>query len=78
MQPMQGGGSGLGGYYVDVPQNFNYQKRVQFPKFEKRVTACVEAESVLKEAVACLRFEDVDTAIKKAEEAIAILRPHNH
>ena len=27
--------------------------------------------------MAALRFEDVDTAIKKAEEAIAILEPHN-
>merc|ERR1711874_261170 len=73
-----GGGNGLGGYYVNNSPNYNYQKRVHFPKYEKKVTACVEAESILKEAVACLRFEDVDTCIKKAEEAIQILRPHNH
>ena len=76
-QPMQGGGGGVGGYFVNSAPNYNYQKRVQFPKYEQKVTACVEAENTLKEALAALRFEDVDTAIKKAEEALAIMRPHN-
>eukprot|EP01083_Nonionella_stella_P063967 166287_1 len=64
-------------YYVNNGPQYNYQKQLKLPQFENKVTACVEAEKVLKEAMAALRFEDVDTAIKKAEEAIAILRPHN-
>merc|ERR1711933_218563 len=63
-------------YYVNNGPQYNYQKQVQLPRFEKKVTACVEAEKTLKEAMAALRFEDVDTAIKKAEEAIGILKPH--
>merc|ERR1712087_402756 len=81
MQPQGGSGqtgqNGLGGYYVNNAPQYNYQQRVQLPTFEKKVEACVEAEKTLKEAMAALRFEDVDTAIKKSQEAIAILQPHN-
>jgi len=65
------------GYMVNNAPNYNYQKQINLPQFENKVTACVEAEKTLKEAMAALRFEDVDTAIKKAQEAIAILQPHN-
>merc|ERR1712087_249549 len=71
MQPMQPSQP-----QYNAPQ-YNYQQRVQLPTFEKKVEACVEAEKTLKEAMAALRFEDVDTAIKKSQEAIAILQPHN-
>lgn len=78
-QPSYNNNNNQGGMYMvnNTPQ-YNYQKQVQLPQFENKVQACVEAEKTLKEAMAALRFEDVDTAIKKAEEAIAILRPHNH
>merc|ERR1712228_333360 len=66
-----------GQYFVNNGPSYNYQKQVKLPQFESKVTACVEAEKTLKESMAALRFEDVDTAIKKAEEAIAILKPHN-
>ena len=71
----QNGGGGQ--YYVNNGPQYNYQKQMKLPQFESKVTACVEAEKILKESMAALRFEDVDTAIKKAEEAIAILQPHN-
>lgn len=58
--------------------SYNYQKNVNLPQYENKVQACVAAEKMLKEAMAALRFEDVDTAIKKAEEAIATMQPHNH
>jgi len=64
-------------YMINNAPNYNYQKQMNLPQFENKVQACVEAEKYMKEAMAALRFEDVDTAIKKAEEAIVILRPHN-
>merc|ERR1712087_237816 len=58
-----------GQYFVNNGPSYNYQKQVKLPQFESKVTACVEAEKILKESMAALRFEDVDTAIKKTEEA---------
>merc|ERR1712083_290222 len=68
-QPMHSNQNGQ--YFVNNGPQYNYQKQMKLPQFESKVTACVEAEKILKESMAALRFEDVDTAIKKAEEAIA-------
>jgi len=44
--------------------------------FEDKVQACARAESIMKHAFSAMRFNDVNTAISKLEEAIAIMTPH--
>merc|ERR1711902_463684 len=46
-----------GQYFVNNGPQYNYQKQMKLPQFESKVTACVEAEKILKESMAALRFE---------------------
>merc|ERR1712130_416256 len=64
-----------GQYFVDISQFES--KKVPLSQFESKLKACVNAEKIIKESMAALKFQNVSTAMTKAEEAVAMLKLHN-
>ncbi|ETO10289.1 hypothetical protein RFI_27086, partial [Reticulomyxa filosa] len=61
-----------------TPTHYGNVNNPKFKKIANRTAACGEAEKIMKHAYSAMKFNDVNTAIDKLEEALFILQPHQN
>jgi len=59
-----------------TPSQYGDINDPKFKKFESKVVACAEAEKIMKQAFAAMKFNDLHTVVEKLKESIAMLQPH--